>query len=112
MTSGGVLLVLFLLAIGALSVTTLVIAVRGGRGPGDPPASRPRVDPAGFFVLPEPRGLFEAAHRRRARASRPALATTAAVVQTARDSRTARRMSPLPGGRPAPSAGRTSILLP
>ena len=48
MTSGGILLVLFLLAIGALAVATLVVAVRGGRGPGDPPASRPHVDPAGF----------------------------------------------------------------
>lgn len=66
MTSGGVFLVLLLLAIGALSVTTLVIAVRGGRGPGDPPASRPHTDPAGFFVLSRPRGLLEPARRGRA----------------------------------------------
>jgi hypothetical protein len=66
MTSGGVLLVLFLCTIGTLSVTTLVIAVRGGRGPGDPPASRPRTDPAGFFVLARPRGLLEPGRRRRA----------------------------------------------
>ncbi|MCW2696237.1 MAG: hypothetical protein JWR62_1322, partial [Modestobacter sp.] len=46
MTTGGVLL--FLLGVGALAVATLVIAVRGGRGPADPPASHPRVDPAGF----------------------------------------------------------------
>jgi hypothetical protein len=58
MTSGGVLVLLFLLGLGGLSVTTLVIAARGGRGPGDPPASRARVDPAGFFVLSEPRGVL------------------------------------------------------
>jgi hypothetical protein len=116
MTSGGVLLVLFLLAIGALSVATLVVAARGGRGPGDPPASHPHADPAGFFVLSEPRGLLRRpAQPREARAprsSRAAVARIAAAVQTARESRTARRMSPLPGGRPSPSAGRTSILLP
>ncbi|SEP25024.1 hypothetical protein [Trujillonella endophytica] len=49
MTLGGILVLLFLLAVGALAVTTLVVAVRGGRGPGDPPASHARVDPAGFF---------------------------------------------------------------
>jgi hypothetical protein len=49
MTSGGVLLVLFLLAVGSLVMATLVVAVRGGRGPGDPPASHARVDPAGFY---------------------------------------------------------------
>jgi hypothetical protein len=60
MTSGGVLVVLFLLGLGGLSVATLVIACRGGRGPGDPPASHARIDPAGFFVLPEPRGVLPA----------------------------------------------------
>jgi hypothetical protein len=89
---------LFLLGIGGLSVTTLVIAVRGGRGPGDPPASHARVDLGGFPVLPGPRG---AVHRRWAqprRASRPAAARAAAVVHTARESRVARRTSPRTGG--------------
>lgn len=110
MTSAAVLLVLFLLSLGALAVATLVVVVRGGRGPGDPPASRPRVDPAGFFVLSRPRGLLDGAQRRRA--SRAATARAAAVVQTARESRTARPMSPVPGGRPSPRVGRTSIRLP
>ncbi len=57
MTSTGLLVLLFLLSLGALSVTTLVVAVRGGRGPADPPASHARVDPAGFPVLPAPRGV-------------------------------------------------------
>jgi hypothetical protein len=112
MTSGGALLVLFLLAVAALAGTTLVVAVRGGRGPGDPPASRPHVDPAGFFVLPAPRGLLGPGQRRRARASRPAAARAAAAVHTARESRTARRMSALAGRRPSPSIGRTSTRLP
>jgi hypothetical protein len=41
MTTGGVLLLLFLLACGALAVATLVVAGRGGRGPADPPRSHP-----------------------------------------------------------------------
>ena len=112
MTSGGALLVLSLLAIGCLSVATVVTAVRGGRGPGDPPASRPHVDPAGFPVLSRPRGMFEPAQRRRATARRAAHARIAVAVHTARESRTARRMSAAAGGRPSPSAGRTSIRLP
>jgi len=117
MTSGGALLVLLLPAIGGLAAATLVVTVRGGRGPGDPPASRPRTDPAGFFVLSEQRGLLprRPAHTRAARAPRPsraAVAMIAAAVQTARESRTARRMSPTSGGRPSPSAGRTSVRLP
>ena len=98
MTPSAVLLLLFLLAIGALSVTTLVVAVRGGRGPGDPPASHARVDPAGFPVLPAPRGLVPARRRQPRRLSRPSAASAAAVVHTARESRTARRMSPRTGG--------------
>jgi hypothetical protein len=94
---------LFLLGVGGLSVTTLVIAVRGGRGPGDPPASHVRTDPAGFPVLPAARGVLQrrAAQPRRTRsrrASRAAAARTAAAVHTARESRTARRMSPRTGG--------------
>jgi hypothetical protein len=61
MTSGGVVTLLVLLGLVALSVTTLVVAVRGGRGPADPPASHLRTDPAGFPVLPAPRGVV---HRR------------------------------------------------
>ena len=98
MTTGGVLVLLFLLGLGGLAVTTLVVAVRGGRGPGDPPASHDRTDPAGFPVLPAARGVL---HRRGAqprRASRAAVARTAAAVHTARESRTARRMSPRTGG--------------
>jgi hypothetical protein len=98
MTTGGVLALLFLLGLGGLAVTTLVVAVRGGLGPGDPPASHDRTDPAGFPVLPAPRGVL---HRRTAqprRASRAAVARTAAAVHTVRESRTARRMSPRTGG--------------
>jgi hypothetical protein len=112
MTSGGALLVLFLLSVAVLAGTALVVAVRGGRGPGDPPASRPHVDPAGFFVLPAPRGLFEPGQRRRARVDRPTAARAAAAVHTARESRTARRMSALAGRRPSPRTGRTSTRLP
>jgi hypothetical protein len=106
MTSGGVLLVLFLLSVGALAATTLVVTVRGGRGPGDPPSSRPRVDPAGFFVLSTPRGLSEPARRRRARAGRPAF------LRSARSSRRPRRTTALPGRAPSPGFGRTSARLP
>jgi hypothetical protein len=104
MTTGGVLVLLYLLGLGGLAVTTLVIAVRGGRGPGDPPASHDRTDPAGFPVLPAARGVL---HRRvaqprrsaqRRQASRAAVARTAAAVHTARESRTARSMSPRTGG--------------
>ena len=109
MTSGGVLVVLFLLGIGALAVSTLVIAVRGGPGAGAPPASRPHLDPNGFPVLAPQRGLFE---RRQRRSSRPATARIAAAVHTARESRTARAMSAVAGPRPLPSAGRTSTRLP
>jgi hypothetical protein len=58
MTLGGVLVLLVLLALGALAVTTLVVAVRGGRGPADPPASHARVDLGGFPVSPAPRGVL------------------------------------------------------
>jgi hypothetical protein len=58
MTTGGVLVLLVLIGLVALSVTTLVVAVRGGRGPADPPASHARIDPAGFPVIPEPRGVL------------------------------------------------------
>jgi hypothetical protein len=113
MSSGGVLVALVLLMIGGLVVATVVVVVRGGLGPGDPPASRPRVDPGGFPVLPRPRGVFERpAQRRSSRASRPVAARIAAEAHTARESRTARRMSPAVGGRPSPSGGRTSTRLP
>ncbi|WP_029431104.1 hypothetical protein [Blastococcus sp. URHD0036] len=58
MTLGGVLVLFLLLALGALAVTTLVVAVRGGRGPADPPASHARVDLSGFPVPPAPRGVL------------------------------------------------------
>jgi hypothetical protein len=98
MTTGGVLVLLFLLGLGGLAVTTLVVAVRGGRGPGDPPASHDRTDPAGFPVLPAARGVLHRRPAQRRRASRAAAARTAAAVHTARESRTARRMSPRTGG--------------
>jgi hypothetical protein len=104
MTTGGVLVLLFLLGLGGLSVTTLVIAVRGGRGPADPPASHERIDPAGFFSLSEPRGMLprHPAQPRQTivarRASRLTAARAAAVVHTPRDRRAARRMSPRTGG--------------
>ncbi len=58
MTFTGFLVLTLLLAMGGLSVTTLVVAVRGGRGPADPPASHARLDPAGFPVPPAPRGVL------------------------------------------------------
>jgi hypothetical protein len=58
MTTDGFLFLLFLLVLGVLAATTLVVAIRGGRGPGDPPASHDRIDPAGFPVLSEPRGML------------------------------------------------------
>ena len=98
MTTGAVLVLVFLLALGGLSVTTLVIAVRGGRGPGDPPASHAHVDPAGFPVLPAARGVLPPRTAQPRRRSRLSAARTAAAVHTARESRTARRMSPRTGG--------------
>ena len=98
MTSGGLLVLLFLLGMGGLSVTTLVIAVRGGRGPGDPPASHDRVDPAGFPVLPAARGVLPSRPAQRRRRSRLVVARTAAAVHTARESRAARAMSARTGG--------------
>ena len=89
---------LFLLGLGGLAVSTLVIAVRGGRGPADPPASHPRTDVAGFPVLPAARGVVQRRPGQPRRASRPTAASAAAVVHTARESRTARRMSPRTGG--------------
>ncbi len=69
-------MLLFLLGCGALSVATLVIAVRGGRGPADPPASHPRVDPAGFPVTPAARGALH----RRGPGEDPAVPTRTAPV--------------------------------
>lgn len=103
---------LFLLGVGGLSVTTLVIAVRGGRGPADPPASHLRADPAGFPVPPSPRGVLPRRPVQPRRASLLSAARAAAAVHTARDSRMARRMSPRAGGRPSPSTGRSSTRLP
>ncbi len=116
MTTGSVLLLLFLLGLGGLAVTTLVVAVRGGRGPADPPGSRPRTDPAGFPVLPAPRGALHGrgplTRPQPRRAALPAAARSAAASHTARDRRTARATSLLPGARPSPSTGRSSTLLP
>ncbi|MGY1711531.1 hypothetical protein ACI8AC_18690 [Geodermatophilus sp. SYSU D00758] len=58
MTLGIVAVTLTLLGLAWLSAATLVVTLRGGRGPGDPPASHPRTDPAGFPVLPEPRSAL------------------------------------------------------
>ena len=91
-------MLLFLLGVGALAVATLVVAVRGGCGPADPPASHLRVDPAGFPVQSAPRGVLSARPAQRRRASRALAARTAAAVHTARESRVARRMSPRTGG--------------
>ncbi len=121
MTPGAVLLLLFLLALGGLAAGTLVVAVRGGRGPADPPASHLRADPAGFPVLPAPRGAL---HRRGPRAGQPraagrlraarraAAASAAAASHTARERRTDRATSLLAGARPSPSTGRSSTRLP
>jgi len=104
-------LLLFLAGTGALAGATLVVAVRGGRGPADPPVSHLRVDPAGFPVPPAPRGVLTGRPAQRPRAPRAA-ARTAAAVHTARESRVARRMSPRTGGCPSPSSGRSSTRLP
>jgi hypothetical protein len=113
MTSGGVLALLVLLGLAALAVATLVVAVRGGRGPADPPASHLRIDPAGFPVLSAPRGVLHPRRPGQARRRlRAAAARTAAAVHTARESRTARAMSAAAGARPLPSTGRSSTRLP
>ena len=115
MTPGAVLLLLLLPALAGLAVATLVVAVRGGRGPADPPASHLRVDPAGFPTLPAPRGAL---HRRgpaagRLRTTRRAAAASAAAAShTARERRTARATSLLAGARPTPMTGRSSTRLP
>jgi hypothetical protein len=109
MNVGSLLAVLFLVALTGLAVVTLVLAARGGRGPADPPASHPRTDPAGFPVPAQPRGVL---HRRPRSARRTAGAPRAAVVHTARERRTARRMSAALGARPFPSTGRSSTRLP
>ena len=57
MTTGGAFLILFVVVLAYLVGATLAAVVRGGRGPGDPPASHLRVDPAGRPVLPAPRGI-------------------------------------------------------
>lgn len=57
MTPTGVLTSLIVLGLLVLLTGTLVITARGGRGPADPPASHRRDDPAGFPVLPAPRGV-------------------------------------------------------
>ena len=88
----------FLLGLGGLAVTTLVVAVRGGLGPADPPASHARVDPAGFPVVPAARGVLPRRTAQRRRADRASAVSAAAAVHTARDSRTARRMSLRTGG--------------
>ncbi|SNS92685.1 hypothetical protein SAMN04488107_4323 [Geodermatophilus saharensis] len=116
MTTGAVLVLLFLLGLGGLAVATLVVAVRGGRGPADPPASRPHADPAGFPVHPAPRGALHGrgplTRPQPRRGARLAAARSAAASHTARDRRTARATSLPSGARPSPSTGRSSTLLP
>jgi hypothetical protein len=68
MTPGGVLLAVAALAVAFVVVSTLIAVRRGGRGPGDPPASHPRIDPAGFPVLARPRGIGQPRTLRRAAA--------------------------------------------
>ncbi|WP_409331121.1 hypothetical protein [Trujillonella humicola] len=58
MTTTGILLLVVLPGLAALAATTLAVAVRGGRGPADPPASHARTDLGGFPVLPAPRGVL------------------------------------------------------
>jgi hypothetical protein len=79
MTSGGVLALLVLLGVAALAVTTLVVAVRGGLGPADPPASHLRTDPNGFPVLSTPRGVLHTRGPRRPRRPLPAPAPAAGL---------------------------------
>lgn len=81
MTTGGVFLTLTLLALAWSVAATLVVVRRGGRGPADPPASRPRVDPAGFPVLAAPRGIRQprAGHRRPGRTAAPSSSTSSSL---------------------------------
>ena len=67
-------MLLTLLGLGWLSVATLLVTIRGGRGPADPPASRERVDPGGFPVLPTPRGVLHGRGQRPPRSRRSARA--------------------------------------
>ncbi|NEK60520.1 hypothetical protein GCU56_21920 [Geodermatophilus sabuli] len=87
MTSGGVVTLLVLLGLVALSVTTLVVAVRGGRGPADPPASHLRTDLAGFPVPPAPRGAL---HRRPRQPRVPAARSSVRLLRAARRTSPAR----------------------
>jgi hypothetical protein len=112
MTTASVVVLFVLLGLVALSVTTLVIAVRGGRGPADPPASHARTDPAGFPVLSAPRGALHLRPRQGGGRLRAAVASAAAAVHTARESRTARGTSGAVGALPSPSVGLTSTRLP
>jgi hypothetical protein len=112
MTTASVVVLFVLLGLVALSVTTLVIAVRGGRGPADPPASHPRIDLAGFPVLSAPRGALHLRPGQGHGRLRAAVASAAAAVHTARESRTARGTSGAAGARPSPSAGLSSTRLP
>lgn len=105
MTPGTGLLVLIglLLTLSALAGHSLLVTLRGGLGPADPPASHPRVDPAGFPTPSVPRGALRRPRparqaERPRRRSRLTAARAAAAVHTARESRTARRMSPRAGG--------------
>jgi hypothetical protein len=91
MTFGGVLVLVFLAGLGALAVSTLVIAVRGGRGPADPPASHARIDPDGFPVTSAPRGVLPA------RALRPRPAGPRVRNGSVRGRRTAFRLRSAPG---------------
>lgn len=102
--TGLVVLIGLLVALGVLAGATLLVTLRGGLGPADPPASHARTDPAGFPTPSEPRGALRRrpgvprqAERPRRRA-RLSPARMAAAVHTARESRTARRMSPRTGG--------------
>jgi hypothetical protein len=112
MTTASVIVLFVLLGLVALSVTTLVIAVRGGRGPADPPASHPRTDLAGFPALSAPRGALHLRPSQGQGRLRAAAASAAAAVHTARESRTARGTSGAVGARPSPSAGLSSTRLP
>ncbi|GAA4742965.1 hypothetical protein GCM10023328_25590 [Modestobacter marinus] len=101
-TTGLVVLIGLLLALGALAGHTLRVTRHGGLGPAVPPASHEQVDPAGFFPPPAPRRAPRRRPTRQAEAprrrSRLSPARVAAAVHTARESRAARRMSPRVGG--------------
>lgn len=90
-----------LTAIAVIAAITIVVTVRGGLGPADPPASRPYHDVHGFPVPPQPRGALG---RRRPRPLPRRVARTGRYADGG-SWRSAGRKMLRPPPPPAPSRG-------